>query len=127
MGKLTDKVIGGIYEYYREDNNEVAYRGHAKLTTSRTKDSLFESVDSFHRKGEIILKSGKYSWTVFRTNLRRPFGKMLKQRVVVEPTEMTFEELLILEGKWIQQGIKEGQCYLNHDPNPLQTFKRYNK
>ena len=126
--KLTDKVIGGIYEYYREDNGEVVYRGNAKLTPSRTKDSIFKSVDAFHREGETFkLKFGKYAFTVFRSNLRRPFGKKLHQRVIVEPKEMTLKELLILEGDWIQKGIEEGECYLNHDPNPLKTWKKYNK
>ena len=40
---------------------------------------------------------------------------------------MTLEKLLTLEGEWIRKGIDEGQCYLNHDPDPLKTFKRYNK
>ena len=38
--KLTDTVYGGIYEYYRTDNDEVVYRGSAKLTPSRTKENL---------------------------------------------------------------------------------------
>ena len=41
--KLKDKIFGGIYEYYRIDNNEVVYRGSAKLTPSRTKDTIFEN------------------------------------------------------------------------------------
>ena len=107
MSKLKEKVFGGIYEYYRTDNNEVVYRGSAKLTPSRNKDSIFESADDFHRKGETFNYKYKYSWTVFRSNLRRPIGKKLEMRVVVEPKEMTLEKLLTLEGEWIRKGIDE--------------------
>lgn len=127
MSKLKEKVFGGIYEYYRTDNNEVVYRGSAKLTPSRNKDSIFESADDFHRKGETFNYKYKYSWTVFRSNLRRPIGEKLEIRVIVKPKEMTLEKLLTLEGEWIRKGIDEGQCYLNHDPDPLKTYKRYNK
>jgi hypothetical protein len=27
----------------------------------------------------------------------------------------------------IQEKIEVGQCYLNHDPDPLKTYKKYNK
>jgi len=127
--KLTDKVYGGIYEYYREDNNEIVYRGSAKLTPSRTKETIFEKADDYHRKGETYKSKGKfkrkYIFTVFRTNLRRPLGEKLEIREVVEPKERTLEELLTIEGEWIQKGITEGQCYLNHDPDPLKTWKKY--
>tara|TARA_Y100000004_G_C8727801_1_gene332941 strand:- start:196 stop:582 length:387 start_codon:yes stop_codon:yes gene_type:complete len=124
--KLKEKIFGGIYEYFRTDNDEVVYRGSAKLTPSRKKDTLFESADDFHRKGETFNYKYKYSWTVFRSNLRRPLGEKLEMRVIVEPKEMTLEELLTLEGEWIRKGIDAGQCYLNHDPDPLKTWKRYN-
>jgi hypothetical protein len=124
--KLKEKIFGGIYEYFRTDNDEVVYRGSAKLTPSRNKDTLFESADDFHRKGETFNYKYKYSWTVFRSNLRRPLGEKLEMRVIVEPKEMTLEELLTLEGEWIRKGIDVGQCYLNHDPDPLKTWKRYN-
>ena len=58
--KLTDKVIGGIYEYYRTDNQEVVYRG------SSEKD--LEGLDSFHRKGHT------YS-TVSYTHLTLPTNR----------------------------------------------------
>ena len=48
-------------------------------------------------------------------------------REIVKPEERTLEELLTIEGEWIQKGIAEGQCYLNHDPDPLKTWKKYNK
>ena len=124
--KLTNKVFGDIYEYYRTDNNEIVYRGSAKLTPSRSKETIFQSADTFHREGEKFNYKFKYSWTVFRSNLRRPIGQKLEMRVVVEPKEMTWEELLTLEGEWIKKGIDEGQCYLNHDPNPLKTWIKYN-
>ena len=122
--KLTDKVIGGIYEYYRTDNQEVIYRG------SSEKD--LEGLDNFHRKGHTYQifkenKNWKYSYTVFRSNLRRPLGEKVECRWVVEPKEMSREALLELEGKMIQEKIDVGQCYLNHDPNPLKTYKKYNK
>ena len=125
--KLTDKVFGGIYEYYRTDNDEIVYRGSAKLTPSRSKESIFQSADDFHRKGETFNYKFKYSWTVFRSNLRRPIGEKLEMRTIVEPKEMTWKELLTLEGEWIKKGIDEGQCYLNHDPDPLKTWSKYNK
>ena len=90
--KLKEKIFGGIYEYFRTDNDEVVYRGSAKLTPSRKKDTLFESADDFHRKGETFNYKYKYSWTVFRSNLRRPLGEKLEMRVIVEPKEMTLEE-----------------------------------
>ena len=125
--KLKDKIFGGIYEYYRIDNNEVVYRGSAKLTPSRTKDTIFEKADTYHRQGEMWTKGRyKYAWTVFRSNLRRPLGEKLKIRTVVEPKDMTLEELLTLEGIKIREGIEKGQCYLNHDPDPLKTYKKYN-
>jgi len=126
MAKLTDKVFGGIYRYDREDNNETPYIGSAKLTPSRTKENLFEKADDYHRKGDQYSNKYKYSWTVFRTNLRRPLGEKLKMKVIVKPKEMTLEELLTLEGNYIQEGIAKGQCYLNHDPDPLKTWKKYN-
>ena len=125
--KLTDKVFGGIYDYYRTDNDEIVYRGSAKLTPSRSKESIFQSADDFHRKGETFNYKFKYSWTVFRSNLRRPIGEKLEMRIIVEPKEMTWKELLTLEGEWIKKGIDEGQCYLNHDPDPLKTWSKYNK
>ena len=48
-------------------------------------------------------------------------------RVVVSPKRMTLEQLLKLEGELIREKISEGQCYLNHDPYPLKTWKKYNK
>ena len=127
--KLTDKVYGGIYEYYREDNNEIVYRGSAKLTPSRTKETIFEKADDYQRKGETYKSKGKYqfisAWTVFRTNLRRPLGEKLKMREIVKPEERTLEELLTLEGIKIREGIEKGQCYLNHDPDPLKTYKKW--
>ena len=121
--KLTDKVVGGIYEYYRTDNQEVVYRG------SSEKD--LEGLDAFHRKGHTYQifkenKNWKYSYTVFRSNLRRPLGEKVECRWVVEPKEMTREELLTLEGDKIKEMIQIGECYLNHDPEPLKSFKKYN-
>ena len=121
--KLTDIVIGGIYEYYRKDNDEVVYRGSS--------EKELEGLDKFHREGhtyKVFQQNGwKYSYTVFRSNLRRPIGLMLECRWVVEPKEMSREALLTLEGEMIQEKIDVGQCYLNHDPNPLKTYKKYNK
>jgi len=39
---------------------------------------------------------------------------------------MTRHELLSLEGVKIREMIDTGQCYLNHDPDPLKSFKKYN-
>jgi hypothetical protein len=121
--KLTDIVVGGIYEYYRKDNLEVVYRGSS--------EKELEGLDGFHREGhsyKVFKQNGwKYSYTVFRSNLRRAFGKMLECRWVVEPEEMSREALLELEAKMIQEKIEVGQCYLNHDPDPLKTYKKYNK
>ena len=122
--KLTDIVTGGVYEYFRKDNDEVVYRG------SSEKD--LDGLNNFHREGHSykIFKdnpSWKYSYTVFRSNLRRPLGLMLECRWVVEPKEMTREELLKLEGELIREKIDVGQCYLNHDPDPLKTYMKYNR
>ena len=124
--KLKDKVLGGIYEYYRIDNNEVVYRGSAKKTPSRSENNIFKNVDAFHREGEKFNFNGKYSFTVFRSNLRRSFGEKLMIRIVDEPKWMTYEELLSLERDRIQEKIKNGECYLNHDPDPLKTWKKRN-
>jgi hypothetical protein len=40
---------------------------------------------------------------------------------------MARKELLTLEGEKIQEMIDLKQCILNHDPNPLKSFKKYNK
>mgnify|MGYP001376213762 CR=1 FL=1 len=61
--KLTDKVIGGIYEYYRTDNQEVVYRG------SSEKD--LEGLDSFHRKG--------HTYSIFKENKNWKNRKFIKQ------------------------------------------------
>lgn len=119
MKKLSEKITGGIYEYVREDNKEIVYRG------SSTHNSL-EKIDSWHRKGEKYLKQGKYTYTVFRSNLRRPLGKKVSIRWCVEPFETTHEELLKLEGDKIKEMIDIDQCYLNHDPEPLKTWIKYN-
>ena len=123
--KLTDKIVGGIYEYYHKDTSDVFYRG------SSEKD--LDGLDGFHRVGHTYSifkdkKTGwKYSYTVFRSNLRRPIGDDLIVRWCEEPKEMTREELLTLEGEKIQEMIDLKQCILNHDPNPLKSFKKYNK
>lgn len=119
MKKLSDIVTGGIYEYVRGDNKEVVYRG------SSTHESL-EKIDSWHRQGEKFLKQGKYTYTVFRSNLRRPLGTKVSIRWCVKPAEMTHEQLLKLEGDKIKEMIDSNQCYLNHDPNPLNTWIKYN-
>ena len=121
--RLDDTVVGGIYEYYRKDNDEVVYRGSSEKERA--------ALDHFHREGHTYKifqqNNWKYSYTIFRSNLRRPFGLMLDCRWVVEPKQMTREELLKLEGEKIQEKIDVGQCYLNHDPDPLKSFKKYNK
>ena len=121
--KLTDNLVAGIYEYYHKDTNDIYYRGSSEKT--------LEGLDGFHRVGHTyeVFKSGqaKYSYTVFRSTLRRPLGEDLLVRWVIEPKDITREELLILEGKLIQEKQAVKQCILNHDPNPLRTFKKWNK
>tara|TARA_R110001592_G_scaffold204654_2_gene454898 strand:- start:393 stop:776 length:384 start_codon:yes stop_codon:yes gene_type:complete len=126
MKKLTDKVTGFIYEYFRTDNNEIVYRGSSEHKEGYNRTPL-ENVDFWHREGH-TLNSPKfpYKYTVFRSNLRRPLGKKVRVRMLIEPKEMTREEMLILEGDMIQERLDKGQCYLNHDPNPLKTWKRFN-
>ena len=123
--KLTDTLVGGVYQYCRTDNNEVVYRGSTEHIEDKWGVPL-QKVDDWHRKGENFKTKFRYSWTVFRTNLRRPIGKLLEIGWVVEPKEMTREELLTLEGELIQAGIEMCQCYLNHDPDPLKTWKKFN-
>ena len=128
--KLTDKVQGFIYEYYRTDNDEVVYRGSSKhddeFCLKEYKRTALENVDFWHREGQKVKMRYKYNWTVFRSNLRRPIGNLLKIRILHEPKTMTFEELLTLEGESIKEMIEKGQCYLNHDPDPLKTWKKHN-
>ena len=71
---------------------------------------------------------GRYNYSVFRVNLRRPIAKLYEWKIgwCVEPKEMTREELLALEGEKIQEAIEIGGCVLNHTPDPLETWKKYN-
>ena len=126
MSKLDNKVIGGIYQYVRKDNGEIVYRGSTTHKDNRY-GTILENVDSWHRQGERFKSNWKYSWTVFRSNLRRPFGDVVNIEWCVEPKEMKYRELLELEGEKIREGHKQGQCYLNHDPDPLASYKKYNK
>lgn len=113
-------ITGGIYEYVREDNGEVVYRGSSQHET-------LEKIDRYHREGHIFHKKGKgYSWTCFRSNLRRPFGDNVSIRWLHERKEMTYKDLLCLEADCIQAGHKEGLCYLNHDPDPWKTWQKWN-
>ena len=126
MSKLDNKVIGGIYQYVRKDNGEIVYRGSTTHKDNRY-GTILENVDSWHRQGERFKSNWKYSWTVFRSNLRRPFGDVVNIEWCVEPKEMKYRELLELEGEKIHEGHKQGQCYLNHDPDPLASYKKYSK
>lgn len=121
--KLTDVVKGGIYEYFHKESGDIYYRGSSEKELG--------ALDMFHRQGhtyKVFQQSGwKYTYTVFRSNLRRPIGEDLDCRWVVEPKQMTRKELLTLEGEKIQEMIDVKQCHLNHDPNPLKTFKKWNK
>jgi len=123
--KLDDVLVGGVYEYYRTDNDEIVYRGSTEHQEDQWGQPL-EKVDKWHREGENIPTKYKYSWTVFRSNLRRPFGNKVQVRWCIEPYEMTREELLTIEGEKIREKQDEGQCYLNHDPNPLKSWRKYN-
>lgn len=124
--KLSDTLTGGIYQYYRTDNSEVVYRGSTEHIEDKWGVPL-QKVDDWHRKGETFKGKFRYSWTVFRTALRTPFGEKLEIGWVVQPKEMTREELLDLEGSCIREKKAEGECYLNHDPDPLKTWKKYNE
>lgn len=125
MKKLNDKLIGGIYEAYRIDNNETVYRGSTEHEEDKFGTPL-EKVENFHRKGETFNLKYKYSWTVFRSNLRRSFGEKIKFRWVHEPKEMTRKKLLELERDSIQEKVDKGECYLNHTPDPLSSWMKYN-
>jgi hypothetical protein len=124
--KLTDTLVGGIYEYRRSDNNEVVYRGSTEHIKDKWGEPL-QKVDDWHRKGETFNVKFKYRFTVFRTALRTPLGEKLEISWVHEPKEMTREELLILEGECIREATARGQCYLNKDKDPLKTWKKHNK
>jgi hypothetical protein len=125
MKKLDDKLTGFIYEYVRKDNGEVVYRGSSEHVDNKYGTAL-ENVDQWHRQGERFKAKFKYSYTVFRSNLRRPFGENVEIKFLTEPKEMTRKELLALEGEKIQEMHDKGQCILNHDSNPLETWKKYN-
>lgn len=126
MSKLDEIVVGGIYQYTRKDNCEVVYRGHT-CQKSNQYGTILENVDNWHRQGERFKSRYKYSFTAFRSNLRRPFGDIVDIEWCVEPSEMKYGELLALEGRKIREGHDESQCYLNHDPDPLATWKKHNK
>ena len=126
MSKLDEIVVGGIYQYTRKDNGEVVYRGHTCQTDNQY-GTILENVDSWHRQGERFKSRYKYSFTAFRSNLRRPFGNLVSIEWCIEPDEMKYSELLDLEGRKIREGHDKGQCYLNHDPDPLATWKKHNK
>lgn len=118
--KLNDAVVGGIYEYY-DKNGTVVYRGS-------TEHREIEKVDWYHREGHTNTNF-RYSMTVFRSNLRRPIAEKNEWQVrwVVEPKEMKREQLLILEGEKIREMIDNGQCMMNHTPDPLASWKKYNE
>lgn len=121
--KLNDIVFGGIYEY-KDKHGKVIYRGSTEF------EDLIEerrSPDWYHREGHVM--KGRYNYSVFRVNLRRPIAKIDEWQInwCVSPKEMTREELLILEGEKIQEAIEDGGCVLNHTPDPLQTWKKYAK
>jgi hypothetical protein len=117
--KLTDAVKGGIYEYV-DNKGKVVYRGS-------TEHDTLEKVDWYHREGHGITKY-KYSMTVFRSNLRRPIAQNQEWTIrwKVEPKEMTREQLLNLEGELIREAIDLGECMMNHTPDPLASWKKYN-
>ena len=125
--QLDDVVFGGIYEYFRTDNDEIVYRGS-------TEHDTVDDVDNYHRNGHTFTvhlpesKGGrgwKYSWTVVRSNLRRKFGEKIDIRWLEQPREMTREELLVLERERIQEAQALGQCYLNHSDDPLRDWKKF--
>jgi len=124
--KLNENVVGFIYEYYRTDNDEIVYRGSSEHQEDKWGAPL-EKVDKWHREGNTFKTKYPYSWTVFRCSLRTPFGEKVKIRFLHEPKEMTYEELLKLEGHCIQEAQKDGNCYLNHTSDPLKSFLKYNK
>ena len=69
--KLTDIVFGGIYEY-RDKDNKIIYRGSTEF------EDLIEdrrSPDWYHREGHVM--KGRYNYSVFRVNLRRPIACLL--------------------------------------------------
>jgi len=115
LKQLKEVVTGFIYEYYREDNGEVVYRGS-------TEHPDIEKVDEFHRKGNFFKLKGMYSWTHFRINLRRPIGQKIKIRKVTEESTMTRMELLYLEKVKIREKIQDCECYLNNHDDPLKAF-----
>ena len=67
--KLNDIVFGGIYEY-KDKHGKVIYRGSTEF------EDLIEerrSPDWYHREGHVM--KGRYNYSVFRVNLRRPIAK----------------------------------------------------
>ena len=112
-----------IYEY-KDKHGKIIYRGSTEF------EDLIEerrSPDWYHREGHVM--KGRYNYSVFRVNLRRPIAKLdeWKIRWCVQPKEMTREELLKLEGEKIREAIEIGGCMLNHTPDPLETWKKYAK
>jgi hypothetical protein len=112
--RLDDIMTGGIYEYFRQDNQEVVYRGSSEQPLA--------SLDWTHRHGEE--KWGDdYFFSVFRTNMRRPIRDVIPgPRWVHERETMTRRALLSLERDAIKEMIDQRQCYWNHTPDPLNSW-----
>ena len=119
------EVTGFIYEYVRKDNDEVVYRGSSEHKEDQWGSPL-EKVDKWHREGHNFKTKYPYSWTVFRTQLRTPFGKKVEIRYVHDPKEMNKKQLLELERNCIQEMQSVGQCYLNHTSDPLKSYLKWN-
>ena len=105
-------VEGGIYEYYREDNNEVVYRG---ITTKTLEDT-----DKWNRDSSFIHSKSSH----IKKILRFTIGNKLKIRWIVLPGKTTLSNLYLLQQTLIREKVRVNECYLNQD---LYPFKKYYK
>lgn len=146
--KLSDKLTDAfIYKW--EVNDFVYYIGSSWRTENKKKkdltiEELLEESEKWHRKqgkaegfkdddakfAKGPKKGGTYEHTFFRKKIQygvsSEYFKTVKPTLVTQPKDMTRGDLLKLEGQYIRDLMKIGQCVWNVDYNPYQTFKDKN-
>lgn len=135
--KVSDKLTDGfIYKW--EKNGFVYYIGSSCRTYNKrdlTTEELLEESEMWHRKQGVAKyaksrkNGGDYDYTLFRKMIQfhsPEFFEDCKPVFVTEPKDMTRGELLKLEGQYIRDLKKIGQCVWNIDYDPYKTFKDKN-
>lgn len=144
--KVSDKLTDGfIYKW--EKNGFVYYIGSSCRTYNKrhlTIEELLEDSEKWHRKqgraegfkddnakyAKGKKKGGTYVHTLFRKQIQFQsfeFFEDVRPVFVTKPKDMTHGELLKLEGQYIRDLKKIGQCVWNEDCDPYKTFKENNE